>query len=122
MELLDREAATDLMGTQAYHGGTLDWGAAHIHPLNFALGLANAAAAVGVRIFEQSEVSKIVKGNPVNVVTPRGRVEADFLVLGCNGYLGGLNPQVAAKVMPINNFIVATEPLGQDRGEDRQHL
>ena len=117
MELLDREAATDLMGTQAYHGGTLDWGAAHIHPLNFALGLAKAATAIGVRIFEQSEVSKIIKGNPVNVVTPRGRVEADFLVLGCNGYLGGLNPQVAAKVMPINNFIVATEPLGQDQAE-----
>ena len=38
-------------------------------------------------------------------------------MLGCNGYLGGLNPPVAAKVMPINNFIAATEPLGQDRSE-----
>ena len=34
-----------------------------------------------------------------------------------NGYLGGLEPKVAAKVMPINNFIVATEPLG-DRARE----
>ena len=39
------------------------------------------------------------------------------MVLGCNGYLGGLNGKVAARVMPINNFIVATEPLGEDRAQ-----
>lgn len=117
LERLDRAAICDLMGTEVYHGGTLDWGAAHIHPLNFALGLAKAAQAAGVRIFEQSEVSKITKGDPVNVISAHGRVEAAFLVLGCNGYLGGLEPKVAAKVMPINNFIVATEPLGQDQAE-----
>ena len=37
---------------------------------------------------------------------------ADHVVLACNGYLGGLNRQVAARVMPLNNFMVATEPLG----------
>ncbi|MFA5538446.1 MAG: FAD-binding oxidoreductase, partial [Gemmobacter sp.] len=37
---------------------------------------------------------------------------AGHVVLACNGYLGGLEPQVAARVMPINNFIIATEPLG----------
>lgn len=113
VELLDRDGCCDLMGTDAYHGGTLDWGGCHIHPLNFALGLAKAAAAAGVRIYEQSEVSKIIEGQPVSIVTRHGRVKADFLVLGCNGYLGGLNGKVAARVMPINNFIVATEPLGE---------
>ena len=29
-----------------------------------------------------------------------------------NGYGGDLEPRVAARVMPINNYIVATEPLG----------
>jgi len=117
IDQLDRAATCELLGTMVYHGGTLDHGAAHIHPLNFALGLAKAAVAAGVQIFEQSEVTKITKGNPVNIVTSRGRVEAEFLVLGCNGYLGGLEPKVAAKVMPINNFIIATEPLGQTQAE-----
>ena len=34
------------------------------------------------------------------------------MILAGNGYLGGLDGGVAARVMPINNFIVATEPLG----------
>ena len=46
--------------------------------------------------------------------TDAGHVEADHLILACNGYLGGLNRRVAARVMPINNFIAATEPLGDD--------
>ena len=36
------------------------------------------------------------------------------MILACNGYLGGLNRKVAARVMPINNFIAATEPLGDE--------
>jgi gamma-glutamylputrescine oxidase len=34
-------------------------------------------------------------------------------VLACNGYLDALSPVVAERVMPINNYIVATEPLSQ---------
>jgi gamma-glutamylputrescine oxidase len=46
------------------------------------------------------------------VQTGKGRVECDHVILACNGYLGGLDDHVAARVMPINNFIIATEPLG----------
>ena len=46
------------------------------------------------------------------VSTASGKVTCDHLILACNGYLGGLERKVAARVMPINNFIVATEPLG----------
>ena len=37
------------------------------------------------------------------------------MIVAGNGYLGGLLPEVAARVMPINNFIVATAPLGPAR-------
>ena len=47
------------------------------------------------------------------MVTDRGTVTADHVILACNGYGGGLDASVAARVMPINNFIVATEPLGR---------
>ena len=49
--------------------------------------------------------------------TAEGRVICDHVILAGNGYLGGLEPQVAARVMPINNFIVATEPLGDRAAE-----
>ncbi|EAQ23252.1 NAD(P)/FAD-dependent oxidoreductase [Roseovarius sp. 217] len=114
IEKLDAEALTALCPSPAYHGGSLDRGAAHLHPLSFALGLARAAAAAGVRIHEGSAVHNITRGATVRVATDAGAVEADHLILACNGYLGGLERKVAARVMPINNFIVATEPLGDN--------
>ena len=112
IETLDADALRAICPSPAYHGGTLDMGAAHLHPLRFALGLARAAQAAGVRIHERAEVHNIKPGVPAIVQTGQGRVTADHVILACNGYLGGLNRQVAARVMPINNFIIATEPLG----------
>ncbi len=113
IEFFDRKQVCDALGTSAYWGGSMDWGAGHLHPLNFAIGLAKACVKAGVRIFEQSRVSDISHGDPAKVTTQNGAVKANFVALGANGYLGNLEPTVANRVMPINNFIVATEPLGE---------
>ncbi|MGA1685254.1 MAG: NAD(P)/FAD-dependent oxidoreductase [Gemmobacter sp.] len=109
---LDRDAMARLTGSARHAGGFLDRGAGHLHPLRYALGLARAAAAAGVRIHEGAEVRRLTEGAEVVVETDRGRVRAGHAILACNGYLGDLAPRVARHVMPINNFIVATEPLG----------
>ncbi|MFK7880086.1 NAD(P)/FAD-dependent oxidoreductase [Roseobacter sp.] len=96
-----------------YKGGVLDSGAAHLHPLAFALGLARAAADASVEIYERSYVHSLEHGTPATIRTDAGRVVADHVVLACNGYLSSLAPSVSARVMPINNFIIATEPLGE---------
>ena len=114
IEVLDREACQALCPSSEYVGGYLDRGAAHLHPLNYALGLARAAVKAGVRIYEQTHVHHIEERQPAIVRTDKGRIRADHVVLAGNGYLGGLNRKVAARVMPINNFIAATEPLGED--------
>lgn len=117
IETLDHAALQTVCPSPDYRGGILDMGAAHLHPLNYALGLARAAVAAGVRIHERSAVHNIDEGAPATVRTDAGHVVADHVILACNGYLGGLNRRVAARVMPINNFIAATEPLG-DRIKD----
>ncbi len=117
IEPLDRAGIQGLIGSPVYKGGDLDHGAGHIHPLNYAIGLAAAAAAAGVRIFERSEVHHINHGLKPVVQTGTGAVTCDHLILAGNGYLGGLDRKVAARVMPINNFIIATEPLG-DRAKE----
>ena len=120
---LDKAGLRDLVGSDAFCGGDVDWGAGHLHPLNYALGLAAAALKAGVQVFEGSEVTAITRGATVTVATASGEVVVDHLILACNGYLGGLAPDIAARVMPINNFIIATEPLG-DRAESviRQNI
>ena len=112
LELLNPEDCNNLCCSEKYTGGILDMNAAHLHPLRFVFGLAKAAVTAGTDIFEHSEVIKLVPGKVNSIITKLGEIQSDFVVLGCNGYLGNLEPKVSAKVMPINSFIIATEPLG----------
>ena len=110
------EEVHEMMGVETYHGGYVDHLAGHIHPLNLALGLGKAAKEIGVRIFEGSRAQGYdAKGEKIYVKTDSGSVEAKFLIIGCNGYLGRLNKGSERYQMPINNFLLATEPLGKER-------
>lgn len=117
IDVLSPDRFHALCPSPAYRGGILDMGAGHLHPLRLALGLGRAAALAGATIHENSAVTRIEEGARPKVHTETGSVEAEHLILACNGYLGGLNRRQAARVMPINNFIVATEPLGDRRAE-----
>lgn len=110
-----RDELHQLIGTRRYHGGELYTEAAHLHPLNYLLGLAAAAERAGARLFERSHVSGIrAADGGVTLQTAAGTVHAAHAVLGCNGYLGTLERRIAPRIMPINNFVLATEPLGED--------
>ena len=109
---LDQPAIRALIGSAAFKGGSVDRGAGHLHPLNFALGLARAAATAGVRIHEKTEALSIRHGVQPVVLTTSGAITCNHVILAGNGYMGGLAPAYAARVMPINNFILATAPLG----------
>ena len=113
-EFLNRDAAQELCKATVYKGGVLDWDAGHIHPLRYCLGLARAAEAAGARIFEMTEALRIGEGE---VVTKSGTIRADHIVIAGNGYLPNVEPFVASRVMPINSFIAATEPLGDRASE-----
>lgn len=113
MQSLNAEQCHAICPSPDYKGGVLDRGAAHLHPLAFALGLARATRDAGVEIFERSCVHTLEYGTPAVLRTDAGHVVADQVVLACNGYLSSLAPSVSARVMPINNFIIATEPLAE---------
>ena len=113
IRFVERDELRHMVDSPVYHGGSIDMGAAHLHPLSLALGMADAAQKAGTRIFENSRVTEIDEAAR-KVVTAQGSITAKHIVLGCNGYLGDLNGQTAKRVMPINNFIIATEPLGSN--------
>jgi gamma-glutamylputrescine oxidase len=112
---LTKEETRARVSTDDFLEGLYDSEALTIHPLNFSLGLARAAVERGVRIYENSRVLEYSQSDPATVRTSKGSVTAPFLVLACNGYLGKLEPRMAAKIMPINNFMIATESLGKSR-------
>ena len=113
---VDAEELQAMLGAGGYCGAALDRGAGHLHPLRLAQGLARAAESAGARIFENTRVAAFSEGSAgVEVSTCRGTVRADHMVVACNGYLDGLVPEFADRILPINNFILATEPLGEGR-------
>lgn len=111
---LDRAETARRIGTDVYHASTYDPKGGKLHPLKLAIGLARAATAAGATIFEDSRVRAITHGPKAVVRTANGEVMVDHVVLAGNGYLGGLDPDTDARVMPINNYILATEPLDAD--------
>jgi gamma-glutamylputrescine oxidase len=102
-------------GSDVFVGGLVEYASAHLHALNYALGLAAAARSLGVQLYENSRVTGYDRSRPTRVTTREGQVNARYVVLACNGYLGRLDSRVAGKIMPINNFILATEPLSEAR-------
>lgn len=118
LRLLERAEVKSLVGTDRYCAGLYDSGSGHLHPLNYTLGLAAAAKAAGVGIFENSCVLELGQTNPASIVTSRGRVKAKFIALCCNAYLGSLVRPLRARIMPVSTYIIATEPLGKNRAQE----
>jgi gamma-glutamylputrescine oxidase len=114
---LGHDEVRALLATDRYTGGLYDTRSGHLHPLNYTLGLAAAAEAAGVRIFEGSEVTRLDHGDTVAVHTAQGRVRARQVALCCNAYIDELAPRLRARIMPVGTYIVATEPLGPARIE-----
>lgn len=112
---VNREELAELTSASGMHGGMLDMGARHLHPLKYAHGLARAASSLGVTIYEQSPAVTWRDNSQLQINTPQGSVTAKALVLACNGYLGKLAPTIAGNIMPINNFVIATEPLSSEQ-------
>ena len=111
---LESSSLEELTSGVGFHFGVIDHGARHLHPLKYCLGLAEAVLTAGASVFEKSRVKNIdIKRDHALVSTDRAAIKAKKVVLACNGYLGNLFPPIASNIMPINNFIVATEPLDE---------
>ncbi len=117
LRFVPREELRTLVDSERYLGGLYDANSGHLHPLNYTLGLAAAAESRGAQIFEGTRVRSFAPGSGgrVRIVTPQGEISAGQLVLCGNVYLGETAPSLAAKIMAVATYIVATEPLGAER-------
>ncbi|MCL6270012.1 FAD-binding oxidoreductase [Sansalvadorimonas sp. 2012CJ34-2] len=113
----DSEKIQDVTTSDRYLGGLFDSNSAHMHPHNYTIGLARAAMDLGASVYENSKVTKLIKGSPNWVQTEHGWVKARQVLLACNAYIDGLHKKAESKVLPIISYIGVTEPLG-----DRQPI
>ena len=115
VEWWDREKLRTQLASDRYLGALYDPNSGHLHPLEYALGLARAAMAAGVRIFEHSRVTQLLRGTKPVFKTSAGEVHCDFAILAGNALVHGIAPELDAKIMPVGTYIGATVPLGEER-------
>ncbi len=115
VELLDRAQASQMIGTDVFHGGLLDHRAGTINPMGYCRGLARAAAGAGAKISTGVRAKKLRRdGAKWKVETSRGAVTADAVVLGTNAYTDDLWPDLKRVFTMIHYFQLATKPMGKN--------
>ncbi len=102
-----------LLRSARYYGGLLETNALHIHPLNYAYGIAEEIIKFGGNIHEGSEALVVDTENNI-VETATGKVHYDNLVICGGGYIGRFFPRVSRAVLPIATYIMVTEPLDEN--------
>lgn len=115
---IDLVEMREVMAGNRYIGALLDLEGGHLNPLNYVVGMADAATRMSVRIFERSKVLSYktgIAGDKVEVLTENGTVTANSIVLAGNAYLRKLAAPLERRMIPARSSILATEPLGRDR-------
>ena len=104
------------VGSNRYQAGLIDAGGGHLHPLKYALGLAEAAEKAGVRIFETTRAARYVeRTDAVEVHADRGKIRANQIVLACGAFVDQLDRRLQSRILPVGTYMIATEPLGEQR-------
>ena len=109
---LDRE-----IRSTRFHGGLLYRRSAMLHVGRFGIGLAEAAARKGARIFEQAAVTGLrrLSGPRYEVTSARGSLRAEAVLVATGAYTSGPLPFFRRRIAPVGSFIVTTEPLAPER-------
>jgi gamma-glutamylputrescine oxidase len=114
-----RAQLRQLYRSARYHDGIFDPQAHHLDPLALSRGYARLARAKGARLFEHSPVTQIERpgsGKGWRAVTRNGGVlEVNQLVLATNARSPCLAPRLRRGLMPVNTYIIVTEPLPDTR-------
>src|SRR5215212_7196341 len=86
----------------------------HMHPLNYALGLAADAEKHGARIFEGTQAIGIdPAGVRKRVQTSQGLVRSRHVVLAGSTGIGTIDVELAKTVLPVSTYVAVTAPLGE---------
>jgi glycine/D-amino acid oxidase-like deaminating enzyme len=104
------------IGSDHYHGAMVDPKGAGLHVGKFTRGLAESAARLGATIHEQAGVEQVRRlgGTKHELVTSRGTVQADQVLVATSGYTDRPFRWLQVRIAPVGSFIIVTEPLGKE--------
>lgn len=109
------DALTEEGLSAGFHGAISIPSGFGLNPRKYILGLAQAATEAGAQIFHGSGVTGITRRPEGYVLdTPQGRVFAQKVIIGTNGYSSEDLPNwLAGRYMPTQSSIIVSRPLTQ---------
>ena len=110
--LVPRHRQREEIDTDHYYGGMVAEASGGLHPARYHRGLAEAARRAGALVVEDTPVDAITRrAGGFTLRTVRGVVEAREVIIATNGYTGAVTPWLRRRLIPLNSYIIATEPL-----------
>ena len=110
LEFRTTEQMYATLASPRYRQGLYNPHAFHIHPLNYARGLAREIERLGGSVLEGSPVRALDFTGAVRVAAgEQGEVHACDIVIACGGYTGGLVPELRRSFLPIATYVMLTE-------------
>jgi gamma-glutamylputrescine oxidase len=109
--LYDRDGIRRIIGSSQFHGGVRYGGTFGINGCAYVQGLRDGLRDRGVRIFESSPVTRLEANS---VVTPRGRVDAEKILICTDRFAEDLGVE-KNDVYHVQTALILSEPLEADR-------
>ena len=115
-DMVDQADQRAEIGSDFYRGGMIYHRDGGVHPRKLVLELARIARSAGATLIPHCPATAL-RQDPagVEVQTPRGTLNAREVVLATNGYADRRTAVMARRVVPIETFVTATEPLSPER-------
>jgi glycine/D-amino acid oxidase-like deaminating enzyme len=116
VRLVPRTALGEEIGSEAYCGGLVDAASAGVNPARLVHGLARSIQRHGATLCEHANVLRVERTThnamrSFRLITSRGQVVAQNVILATGGYSGTAFPALRRRVIPIGSYVIATAVL-----------
>ncbi len=125
IDVLDAREMQGVLKTDIYRGALVKHDTGSVHPAKYVRALANRARALGVRLFTGFRFQGASRGTSrfevrLQDVDSRAevRLSADKVLMAANGYVGPEMPWLRQRTIPVQSYMIATEPLPFDQLEE----
>ena len=110
------ETVASRSGSDRHIAGVFEAAPASVQPAALARGLRRVAIERGIRIYEETPLTRLVKDHPPRVRTPKGEITADKVILAMNAW-GIRFAELRKATVVVSSDLVATEPMPERLAE-----